>query len=354
MSLRWGPSSEYAQEKTVRLVVATGWALAGPALLIASDRDRTIKFIYIIAGFGMFAAVSTIFVEAGMISNPSANYLISGRVIGLGILVLAWFAFISENILQRIGAVVGLIISAVALVIGGGRTPFVATIVSSAILAGLLAVQRSQTKSVGRGSFLDSGYEISFSHWMFMGVVGVVSIIVAIAIFVIGIVPRTIVRLLSISTAPTSSFGQRLGYWDASIHEYPTAPIFGHGLGSWPAITPDVAVGYPHNIILEVGVELGLIGLVLLSVVVVFGLVSALRTMRNGTRPLSWLILILVGFMAVNALISGDLNDNRYLFAMIGLLITPAIGSLDQFHIDGWSTTQSVSLLPTDHNGSEK
>lgn len=158
----------------------------------------------------------------------------------------------------------------------------------------------------------------------FVGIVG--TAIMGGVVFVLGWIPRTFMRISTVSTAPTSSLGRRFGFWDSSLHAIDAAPLIGHGLGSWPIVTPGTIASYPHNIVLEILVELGMAGFVLLVIVGVFGLVSALWTMHGGAHSVGWLMLGLTAFMFANALISGDINDNRYLFAYLGLLVAPALG----------------------------
>ena len=209
--------------------------------------------------------------------------------------------------------------------VGGGRAPFVATVFTVIGLMSVLTVLRTRVVN-GDTPATDGGKTpLRMIAYAGIGVIG--TIISAGVLVIIGWVPRTIARLLTVSTAPGSSFGSRFGFWEASISVVDTRPFTGYGLGSWPIVTSGGIADYPHNIVLEVLVELGAVGLVLLLLVIGFGFVTALRTMRSGTHLTGWLLLTLAGFMLINAMISSDINGNRYLFAYIGLLIAPTLGS---------------------------
>lgn len=83
---------------------------------------------------------------------------------------------------------------------------------------------------------------------------------------------------------------------------------------------------YPHNLFLEVYVEAGwLVG----SMVVLFAGVSMWRLMRRATEPVAAAMFALAVFAFVNAMVSGDINDNRLLWMMFGVAwalpaVTPA------------------------------
>jgi O-antigen ligase len=111
-------------------------------------------------------------------------------------------------------------------------------------------------------------------------------------------------------------------------------PLAGVGIGGF-----DVARGfgdgvrgdYPHNILLEVACELGVLGLVALLLLVWYGLRAGAGAMRRArTRQefavAATVLTVMVYFLA-NAMFSGDLNDNRLLFAALGLCASPVLAA---------------------------
>jgi O-antigen ligase len=76
---------------------------------------------------------------------------------------------------------------------------------------------------------------------------------------------------------------------------------------------------YPHNLLLEILAELGLVGLLLLLFHLVFAL-WLLKPRLVGEDPLRLLVLALFVNTLVNAQVSEDLTGNRLLFAVLGLM----------------------------------
>jgi O-antigen ligase len=126
--------------------------------------------------------------------------------------------------------------------------------------------------------------------------------------------------ILATQQAGGVSAGQRLHYWKGAMDITARAPLVGQGVGGWP-----MAMGYsdnrryPHNIVLETLTEGGLIGLALLGTAILFGLRALCSRNVFDETPRLIVFLLFVNTM-FNALVSGDLSDNRLLFATIGLM----------------------------------
>jgi O-antigen ligase len=102
-------------------------------------------------------------------------------------------------------------------------------------------------------------------------------------------------------------------------------PLLGHGWDSWNrTFAPTIFNRHPHNIFLEVGVELGFVGMVLFFAVVGFPLQYCQRR-RLWASPLVNVLLASVVFIFLTAQTSGDLTDNRILFSYLAILLNAAI-----------------------------
>jgi O-antigen ligase len=80
---------------------------------------------------------------------------------------------------------------------------------------------------------------------------------------------------------------------------------------------------YPHNIVLEFAAEYGLLGLAAFLFLCGLALRNAVSALRRGTDR-AGLVTGALGFAVLvyclaNAIVSGDINDNRLLFTAIGL-----------------------------------
>jgi O-antigen ligase len=101
---------------------------------------------------------------------------------------------------------------------------------------------------------------------------------------------------------------------------WPQAPLLGHGTGSWPILRgrPDLQ-SYPHNMILEILVENGIVGLILFCALAGVALRPvSLERIRRDPQALCATMLLL-GALS-NAMTSGDLPGNRAVFLMLGVL----------------------------------
>ncbi|MEM2164053.1 MAG: hypothetical protein QXR62_06520, partial [Candidatus Bathyarchaeia archaeon] len=80
---------------------------------------------------------------------------------------------------------------------------------------------------------------------------------------------------------------------------------------------------YPHNIILELGAELGLIGVLIFAMMIGMAFAKSLVTLgaqRGFGKIATRYLLVVCCFTLLNAMVSGDINDNRILFTSVALL----------------------------------
>ncbi len=116
------------------------------------------------------------------------------------------------------------------------------------------------------------------------------------------------------------SAGVRQEAWDFTWQRLTGAPI-GHGWGSWNEVAP-VSIVYPHNILLEVWFEAGLLGALLLFCAGWLAVGPPIHHFR-ADRHLATLGIGAVVYWMSTALVSGDLNDNKV--PLIVLVTTAAI-----------------------------
>lgn len=120
------------------------------------------------------------------------------------------------------------------------------------------------------------------------------------------------------------TFGDRVDRgmnWQAGWDLFLESPITGAGLGGYYIPGFFVAPGaevYPHNIVLELLAETGLIGTLSIALPVIFGIVGKYRrrAWRVATARGDPLVPIIV-FLLVGALVSWDLRQNVWTFSAI-------------------------------------
>jgi O-antigen ligase len=128
-----------------------------------------------------------------------------------------------------------------------------------------------------------------------------------------------------------SSANARLVRYSEAYKMFQDSPFFGKGIGSFPVSFSSIdARDYPHNIFLELLSELGLLGLILFLFLLTVSIGRLIKVSKRDSINKMYLGL-LAGFLFsfLNALVSGDINDNRILFTFIAIgAMTPALSKI--------------------------
>lgn len=317
LSYIWTPGKIYATQKTLYIWTLVLWALAAPALVISVDsaRLKRLGILYIMLSLMVSIEAIVHYIQAGksgFITVFGSNYLGLGRVAGIAfILSVAYFVFWSRNIYKKIFSLAGVILFLWVLLIGGGRGPLLAAGISVVI-----PLVFSVGISLKRQAIIIKRKAIP------MLIIVLVFIMLIVYIVESGQITQTINRLLVLTEDDRgASAGARLQYFADAFEYWKEAPILGYGIGSWPIINSGIDKrSYPHNIILEILVELGFIGVVLFLTLIfyAFSFLSPLKSL--GDQPIKTLLMMLIVYMLINSMVSGDISDNRLLFTIIGLM----------------------------------
>ncbi|UHQ98899.1 hypothetical protein HYG81_24345 (plasmid) [Natrinema zhouii] len=112
----------------------------------------------------------------------------------------------------------------------------------------------------------------------------------------------------------------------SSVQYVIDAPIFGHGIGSFGVLYVGEDIrSYPHNIVLELGVEGGLVAVILFAAFSGWCLLCAVHNRHRDPHLIGVTVAVWV-YLFANAMVTGDLSTNRMLFAGTALLL--AISSI--------------------------
>lgn len=113
--------------------------------------------------------------------------------------------------------------------------------------------------------------------------------------------------------------GARGGLWEPTLGAIPAHP-FGVGWGEFWHVLPAGALldsgyrQYPHNVLLEVTIEVGwLAG----ATVAAFIIASLVKLRQGADHPCGAVLLGIAIFTVLNAMVSGDVNDNRVMWAAL-------------------------------------
>jgi O-antigen ligase len=317
----WSPSVIYAQRKALYFPTLTTWAIFAAAFIISADAKRLQRFFALLLAFSMWVTLESFltlrqnFVTGnfrGLIRALGSHYGSLGVVIGNGVLLLLlYLIYHVKRPLWRL-SIAGLIAGIMALLLFmGSRTSLVFPVVSSLVPLSLnLRWPRSPgtiLKVIGAG---------------------VVALVLIAVLWnkLVGIVPggpATLKRFSTLGRRGIESEGRFRNLEEAAqILNGATIPqlFFGHGLGSWPILLGDNDIQrYPHNIVIEIAVELGLVGLGLFAAMLIYAIRCLGPPKQIRRDPLKAFLATLLLSIFVVASVSGDLHENRGLFMMLGL-----------------------------------
>jgi O-antigen ligase len=120
---------------------------------------------------------------------------------------------------------------------------------------------------------------------------------------------------------PRGSVGARLEFYRSALTAVAEKPLLGRGTGGWSVYYyGQDRRAYPHNLLLEVLVEQGLLGFTAL-LIFLGTLFVALKRMLVMAGPQLALFPTLVVFCLSNSMFSGDLDDNRLLWFCCGIAL---------------------------------
>ena len=317
-SLLWTPGGVYAHTKALHIEVLAVWTALAAALVIASQRRRIERFFMLFVLFAAWLAIESVAARlqsgGGSVEALGGHYLGLGRVIGPAALIaLGYGLFVARDGLARAAAFTVAGAFAAVLLILGGRMPFLATI-AGGLVPLAIATHGAARKRRAR------------ALWAY------VALLIAGAAVVVYLgcsenSPQTLRRMAALMQADLGqSSYSRVQYYQAAIEYWWQQPLWGHGVGAWPVLHfQNDFRAYPHNVILEILVEFGLCGLGLFVWLLAAAAHGLGPVARIASDPLRATVLMVAVNAMANAMVSGDIPDNRFLFATLGLMLLPRL-----------------------------
>lgn len=316
ISNTYSRSEIYAMDKTIRYLFLTGWSFIGVFILIKTNKSL-LKFLkaicvisiatsfYVIYNFRQATDYVSGYTRVGVDGD---NVLGLARIVGMACIIIFILQFYKKDkIKKKIIPILCLFLLLTTLVLTGSRMPLLSLIIS--ILALLTLSFRFKKREIR----LKRGALVAFSFLPILP-------IGLIPLYNSGAITTVIDRLLSLfSTTGDQSSLERVDQYNTALNMFKENPFMGEGIGSF-----SLAYGtldqrsYPHNIFLELLSELGIWGFIAFLALLILSLVTIVKVFNKATSE-QLCIIILTIFMFLNANTSGDINDNRILFAFIAL-----------------------------------
>lgn len=224
-----------------------------------------------------------------------------GRSLARASIVAAFILLLDAPVQLRLAALAVLAPLGVAFFASGSRGPLLGLVIGLiALLAFALRepTRRKRVVAVGVG-------------------------LVLAGVFVAQLVPgQDLHRALGVLTGASDSSNGRNTLFSEAGTAIGAHPVWGIGTGGFASIDP--IAQYPHDIVVEAWAELGVIGFVLVIVFLVAGGVlcwRVWRTAEGGGRLEAGVVAALYLASVPNALVSGDLPNNYFLWTAAGLAL---------------------------------
>ena len=316
----YSPSVINSQDKMIKLTVLTLPAALLPFFLFKKKEDIkrfTVSIIVIAFGSALYVLPTAIrdINNFGFLDYGNGNYQGLARLTGAGLVLLMFYAFVSaEKKISKVFLAIAILMFTFVLLSTGSRMPLLAFVL---VFTYYLFTSFKLSKGI-----LYFRRELKYIAGLLLLLVPVLIYMVNKGLF------ATVWRRFEILI--TSSGGKstqgRVDRYDVAFSIWGNNPFFGNGTGSYGYMYTGMDRNdYPHNILMELLAENGLVGLIIF--ISIFGYIGyiMLKAKKGEFKFNSHLLLtvwLLFSFYFLfNALVSGDINSNRMMFSALSTLI---------------------------------
>ncbi len=315
-SLLYTPAPQYGHMKVARFLGFDTALFLAPFVLIRT-REHLRKML---VAFVALSIVLSAKVIADLL-HPSAK-LLAGDVdvtrIGDGMLIaIAILICLHYPLGRRFGRMATL--ACIGCLVAG----LIATAARSPLLSLLLVL--------GASLFILRSWVTALPPRVIIPGIALLMLISAVAVFWMQQLPAARVKVeekeAELRSATSGEYfgttGQRVTFYRTALGAFTAKPLLGWGVGGWSVYYyGEDKVGYPHNFVLELAVEQGMLGLSALILLAV-GAAQALRKIYLARAHELIFILPVLAFCWVYNLVTGDL-ENRVLWFWFGVAFTCA------------------------------
>lgn len=300
-----GAQNAYGEGKIEAFFTLTLLGMFAAAVLL-NDPRQVRSFLKTLAGLGVLVSLLVTLMPArvsewsNVVTLAGTNTIATSRMILSGAIVIILVATLKKmSKAKRVGLALLSALMIITALNTGSRGPILAAgmaVTLALLFAPVFARRRGRTifafvLIAGAGSFLafQSGKDGLGRILSFLGGEG------------------------------DASSGARAQFWEFAWYYALETPT-GLGWGAFASIP--AAVGafvvegavYPHNMVIEIALEAGLFAAATISIIL---LVSLFRMRSLATTPATVVIFALLIFTSMNSMLSGDINDNRLMWALI-------------------------------------
>lgn len=306
-------STDYGFDKVLRFVSLSALSFIVPMLLLRSEKDLEIFMMALI-----IASITLV-----LLSRPDklGRFTVAGgenpislaRYSGTALILIIWWKIPSSSSQWLRLFWITLTIALTAILIGtGARGPLIAAVFVSCFLILLVLFRMGLKQTIIYLLILLFG--LILTVWLGKDLLPT----------------ETKMRIAGFTTpVETIKSNPRFEMFHIALDNFASNPLSGSGAGTFELAKSTNSRGeirkYPHNIMLEVGAEQGILGLLFLILLLGATSYVAFRNLNRRVIQKSevWLAVTLLGlflFHFLNSLVSGDLNDNRLLLLSMGMI----------------------------------
>ncbi|MGC8943967.1 MAG: O-antigen ligase family protein [Caldisericia bacterium] len=313
----------YGINKLLRFLFITTPAFFLPSFILKDIKSfKRFIFIFIILSILIsFDIIKSGFspYELSFKTALGTNYLAVGRISGIGLISTLYLLFIDKNLIKKSLLLIIVCLILLNIFLSGGRGPILSLISTFLIIIFYLLINTHVRKDK-----LSKKLSFIIIKYFFIIFILCFSLIIILQKYIITI----FYRLSLLWQMKGYSIEVRLSLFNAAIKSIFNFPNFITGLGlggfNFYYTRYDISRGiYPHNIFLEILSELGIIGFIIFTYILIKSFSNILNKIKTSESKnefyLNFIILTYLLFMLINASTSGDLNDNRLFFLFLGI-----------------------------------
>jgi O-antigen ligase len=297
LSLTYTPDLEGGLDKLLRFICLTGIGIIAPFVLFEEfSKIRRFFFVLILGGVALASNSLTMLGGEERMVSPSGLNTELGAACAIAIILIWGLIFPQLSLMRRIFLYPVLGLLGIALIGSGGRFANVSTVIC--ILLGTLLCRKL------------------FADILIAGGLGLVALPMI-------WIPQASFDYLSSLLHPSQAMGTRNDLMWLGVRMFSEHPLLGVGAQGFRYFSPNpLTYNYPHNLILELGSEMGFIPALAFLAIAYCAFREIIRELRDPAlrnNPLVTTVLLLLIYVFLDAMVSGDINDLRLMWFTFGL-----------------------------------
>jgi len=297
ISLTYTPDLAAGVDKTLRFIFLTLMGAISPFLLVDTPQ-KIRRFLAGLVVGGILMSINSFFMLGGedRLTAPSGETTALGFSAGLALVIIWALWFPRLSLFSRILLYPFVAVLMVALVGSGGRFANVGTVVCL-------------------------GLTILFYRKLVVDLAIMLGAGIAALPFVR--IPAASLDYLASLAHPHQAFGTRTDLMEFGLRTFLDHPLFGVGIQGYRYVTPNpLTYNFPHNLLLELGAELGIFAVVTFLALAVCSYRAIFRVLREAYSEnvtLYRTVFLMLILTCMDASVSGEMNNDRLLFFMLSM-----------------------------------